>query len=172
MVIGFEGLGTVGSRVLGGLGHLTNYQVQGTVSDMVSVSSEFQCTGGIIGGYNLRSFSTVLAAPGNATPINGTAVLDAGNIATTNGGFATLQVIGSNVTVGTAVIKIQHSVDNSVWADLLTFTTLTAGSYDTAEAVTIAKGTTINKYTRVVVTFQAAATGNLYFSSTIHRYAA
>ncbi|MGH3848414.1 MAG: hypothetical protein ACRDRT_01700, partial [Pseudonocardiaceae bacterium] len=70
---------------------------------------------------------------------NGTSIDNAA--ASTTGGVGHLHV--SAATAGPHVIKVQHSVDNSVWADLITFASVTGA---TQERVAIAG--TVNRYTR------------------------
>jgi hypothetical protein len=65
--------------------------------------------------------------------------------ATTNGGVAHLHVTAySGLT--SDVLILEHSVDNSVWATLGTFTTVTAL---TSQRLVVASGTTVRRYLRV-----------------------
>jgi hypothetical protein len=79
---------------------------------------------------------------------NGTAVDRGAASATTGGGTAALHLT-AYATFTNVAVKIQHSTDNSVWADLVTFSTLTAIG---AERRFLAPGTTINRYVRAVTT--------------------
>jgi hypothetical protein len=66
--------------------------------------------------------------------------------ATTGGAVAHLHVTAFD---GTSVtITVQHSEDNSVWVDLLTFTAVTGV---TKERVELAAGTTVNRYVRAII---------------------
>jgi hypothetical protein len=47
------------------------------------------------------------------------------------------------------VVKIQHSADGSSWADLVTFTTITAAR--TCERKVVDAGTTVQRHTRVLI---------------------
>jgi hypothetical protein len=60
-----------------------------------------------------------------------------------NGGGGYLQVTAFSGFSG-AVIKIQHSTDDAVWADLITFTTVASGP--TTEVMTVTG--TVNRYLR------------------------
>ena len=84
--------------------------------------------------------------------------------ATTGGLSGYLQV--TDVTAGTLDVKIQHSVDNSVWVDLITFTQATADNVAERKAVS----GTVNRHLRYVRTI---ATGPATFfvgaSRTPHR---
>jgi hypothetical protein len=66
--------------------------------------------------------------------------------------------IWSACAADTYVVKIQHSANNSTWADLITFTA--DGSAILAERQTLASGT-INRYRRVLATRTGAA-GNSF----------
>lgn len=74
---------------------------------------------------------------------NGTATDNAA--ATSNGGVAHLHVTAFSGLTSDAII-IEHSTNNSVWATLGTFTTVTAL---TSQRLVIAAGTTVNRYLRV-----------------------
>jgi hypothetical protein len=63
-------------------------------------------------------------------------------------GFLSVPVNTRNGTIG---VKVQHSADNSTFADLVSFTTVTS-TQKTSERVEVASGTTINRYLRVVYT--------------------
>ena len=66
--------------------------------------------------------------------------------------------IGFYAPAGTSrevVGKIQHSTDNSSWADLATFTTVTAV---TSQQVVVAAATTVNRYTRALATITGVGT--------------
>lgn len=77
-------------------------------------------------------------ATGNGTAIDNTA-------SSAYGGAAALHVTDvSGTATPTLTVKIQHSVDNSVWVDLITFTNVTAAN----QAERIAVTGTVNRYTR------------------------
>ena len=79
----------------------------------------------------------------NASASSGTGVDNAASSA--NGCVAYLEVM--SLVSGTCVVKVQHSTDNSTWADLITFTSVTTANVPFAQRST-ASGT-INRYTRV-----------------------
>jgi hypothetical protein len=58
------------------------------------------------------------------------------------------------------VCKVQHSADNSTWADLQAFTSV-ATTIVTAERIKVANGTTVNRYLRAVAT--PAGTGSFTY---------
>lgn len=91
---------------------------------------------------------------------NGTAVDRGAGITSVLGAAAGLHVTAySGFT--SAAFKIQHSEDNSVWADLVAFASVTATG---AQVVKLAAGTTINRYLRVVT--DVTGTGSVTFLAT------
>lgn len=82
-----------------------------------------------------------VTATGNGTAVNNGA-------ATTTGGSAALHVTVVSGTNPTLDVKIQHSEDNSVWADLLTLAQVTTDNQSEYKTVT----GTVNQYTREVHT--------------------
>lgn len=133
------GFGTLGNRALLASVRTTDYSTSAPVSDVVSCSAELQCSGGLWGGVVLGALGALTATANGAAHDNGAA--------STNGYVANLHVTAVSGTNPTNTAKVQHSTDNSVWADLCTFAAATA---ITAEQVT---GTgTVNRYTRVVDT--------------------
>lgn len=152
--------GVLGRRCYCGWATQTSYEVTSPVSDVVSVSTEVQGDGGLFSGVVLAVDTAVAAA----TTTNGTNV-DNGAL-TSNGGLATLHVT-ANTRTGTATFKIQHSVDNSVWVDLATFTVVGVSS-TTAERIAVAAGTTVNRHLRVQCV-TAAGTGSITYTAAFAR---
>lgn len=137
------GAGTIGNRAFLLLAHETDYTVSGAVADLVTVSAEFQASGGIFGAVGLTS-TTAITAAGNQTSVDNSA-------SSANGWVANLHLVsftGTNITA-----KIQHSSDNSTFADLTTFTQLTAAGSEQKTATG-----TVNRYARVNIagTFTSA----------------
>lgn len=126
----------------------SEYSVTAPVNDVVSISATVMSNGNIDNGRVLTANN---AASGT---VNVTAV-DNG-AATTNGGVAHLHVT-ANTRNGTCVVKVQHSSDNTTFADLVTFTTV-GTSTTTSERVVVATGTTVNRYVRAQIT-PAGSTG-------------
>jgi hypothetical protein len=121
------------AKVLNGIQH--SYEIGAPIGDAVTTSAEIQASGGIDNGLMLKAKGQVTTTGNGSSVDNGAA--------TSNGYSANLHVFdGTNP--GTGVVKVQHSTDNSVWADLVTFTTV--GSAKTSERKT---GTgTVNRYVR------------------------
>lgn len=154
LTIATEG-NTTGRRAQLAAVDTTSYEVSAAVADVVSVKAEFQVDGGIDGGLVLAGATTVTTA----TTTNGTAQDNAAS--TTNGGAAHLHVT-ANTWSGATTVKVQHSTDNSTWADLATFSSVSASTLSGQRAV-VAAGTTVNRYTRAVAT-TAAGSGSITYT--------
>lgn len=132
----------------------TSYEISSAVADMVTISAEAQASGtvgGIDGGVLLAAQQAVTATAQNATVDN--------LASTANGGVGHLHVTG-NTRDGAATIKIQHSANNSTFADLVVFTD-TTNSTTTSERIEVAAGTTVNRYVRVNISSLGGSTGSL-----------
>ena len=130
----------------------TDYAVDASVADAVAVTFSAQADESVEMGYVIHA----LAA--ETVDGNGTAV-DRGVVSTpsTRGLVAAIHVTAySGLT--SAALKIQHSPDNSAWADLVSFTTVTAL---TQQRVSVPNGTTVNRYLRVVT--DVTGTGSVTF---------
>jgi len=127
----------------------TSYEVSSAIADVVQASAEFQSTDAVEHGVILSS-GAAISATGNGTGVDNTT-------SSTNGGAGFLSV-PVNTRNGTIGVKVQHSADNSTFADLVSFTTVTS-TQKTSERVEVASGTTINRYLRVVYTV-AGSTGS------------
>jgi len=147
--IAYDGGVAVGSGCSIGTAKQTSYEVTAPVGDVVSVSGEFQVTGGIRQGVLLND-GTALSATTNGTSVDGVA-------ATTIGATANLHVI-ANTRSTVSTIKVQHSTDNSTWVDLITFTNIPATTI-TNESLT-AGVLSIRRYLRMQVTL-TAGTGSI-----------
>lgn len=128
---------------------VTSYEVSSAIADIVQASAEFQSSESVEHGKILSSGSAI-SATGNGTSVDNGA-------STANGGAGFLSV-PVNTRNGNITIKIQHSADNSTFADLVTFTVISATS-KTSERIEVASGTTVNRYLRVSNTV-AGSTGS------------
>lgn len=150
--IGPDGSMDEARRIYTGNAHAATYGVQGSVSDMVSVTANFQATGGFQSGLSLSDPTTARTATFNGTAVD----YDASD---TVGGFGVLQVI-SNTLDNSAVVKIQTATTSGgSYSDLITFTTVGTGA-TAAELVSVAAGTTKNQFVRVQLT--TSGTGSIY----------
>jgi hypothetical protein len=149
---------TLGNRVALLQAKTTSYEVSSPVGDVVSVSYDAQADGGIDYGVSLAALGAVVATT------SGTAVDNAASSA--NGGLAQLHVTANSWNAN-ATFKVQHSADNSTWADLATFTVV-ATTVTTSERVAVSAGTTVNRYLRAQVTL-AAGTGSITYQTSFAR---
>lgn len=148
---------TLGRRCMIGQGLITSYEVSASVSDVVSISAEYQQDGGMDGGIIIAAGTSV----STATTTNGTG--QDNSTSSTNGGCATLHVT-ANANLGTTTFKVQHSTDNSTWVDLIVFSTV-ATTVIGAQFATVTG--TVNRYVRAQAT--TASTGNITYSMTFAR---
>lgn len=133
----------------------TSYDISVPVSDVVALSGEFQVTGGIRNGIILGGAVTATASA------DGTSV---DNSASSSGGARSNLHVTANTMDDATVIKVQHSADDSVWADLITFTSVGA---TTLTSETASASGTVNRYLRYQVT--PAGSGSITFSISISR---
>lgn len=140
--ISVSGDTTIGTRMVSATGKLTSYEVTAPVGDVVSANAEFQADDGIGNAVSLRALAAI------TTTTTGTSVDNGASSA--NGGFATLHVTANTMNAAT-VCKVQHSSDNSTFADLQVFTSVPSTT-KTSERIKVANGTTVNRYLRAVAT--------------------
>lgn len=108
------------------------------VDGIVGVTVNIQPDGPVDWGVVLDAETAITVDTNGASTNNGGA--------TTNGGVAHLHVTAYSGLTSNA-IRIEHSTNNSTWATLGTFATVTGL---TSERLVIAPGTTVNQYLRVV----------------------
>lgn len=136
VTVGLEGT-TIGSRCKMGAAIQTGYTITAPVADVVSWSADSQLTGPLDTGHFLHALGPETGV-GNYTSVDGAA-------ASTGGYAGHLHVTAMTGT--SATIKLQHSTDNSTFADLAAFTAVTGV---TKERIS---GTgTVNRYLRAAIT--------------------
>ncbi len=129
---------TAGSALWLLLGNQADSTISAPVADVVSASMNIQADGGAEAGVSIEAETAITTDTNGASVDNGAA--------TSNGGVAHLHVTAfSGLT--NDVLTIEHSTNNSVWATLGTFATV---SGLTSERLVIASGTTVNRYLRIV----------------------
>jgi hypothetical protein len=135
-----EGFATVGNRAIMMKAENVQYDIRSTVSDAVRIVLGGTADGGVrMAGRLLQD----LAA--ETTTFNGTNVDN--TTSTAFGGVAHLHVTAFSGTSG--VMKVQHSPDNSAWADLVTFTTVTGVG---VQRSVVAGTTTVDRHLRFAIT--------------------
>lgn len=135
---GFAGF-AVGNPVVFAQGNLADHGITASVTEPVAFTvgptpNEISDI-----GVSLHDH-TAETATGNGAAVDNTD-------ATTGGGAGILHVTAATGTTPNLAVKIQHSVDNSVWVDLITFTAATAA---TSERLTVSG--TVNRYVRAIRT--------------------
>lgn len=128
---------TAGSRSIIANGQLTSYEVSSPVGDVVAISAEVQADGGLFSGVALNGVEVVSASAGVTASVDNGA-------ATSNGALANLHVT-ANTRDGAGTFKVQHSSDGLSWADLVTFTSVSAS---TTGGESITSTGTVNRYLR------------------------
>lgn len=144
---------SVGKFALFATGDITDHAVDASVSDAVGFTMAAAADEGVDMGFVLHALAAE-TVDGNGTAVDrGASPLTP----TTRGLKAVLHMTAYSGLTSIA-LKVQHSTDNSTWADLASFTTRTAiGS----EMITVALGTTVNRYLRVVT--DVTGTGSATF---------
>lgn len=153
--------GTVaGGRVTTVNGKFHGKTITGSISDIVGIQAQVIGDGPMRSGASVHDFTVAETAGGNTTGIDNTA-------ASAFGGSGTLHVT-TNSRNGATVAKIQHSVDNSAWTDLITFTSV--GSTTTGkEKISLGSTATVNRYVRGLWTI-AGSTGSVVFALSFARH--
>jgi hypothetical protein len=130
----------------------TSYEIKAAVAEMVTISGSAQASGtvgGLDGGVLLAASQALTATVANTGVDNAAA--------SSNGGVGHLHVT-TNTRNGAITVKVQHSANNSTWADLFTFTATTSAT-TTSERIEVAAGTAVNRYLRANVSGFAGSTG-------------
>ena len=151
--------GTVaGRRSVIANGQLTSYEVSSPVGDVIAISAEVQADGGLLNGVALNGLTNTGSASATTTEVDNGA-------ATSNGGLYNLHVT-ANTHDGATTIKVQHSSDNVTYADLVTFTNVSAS---TTGGESITSTGTVNQYLRTLSTLAGASGSVTYHVSAARR---
>lgn len=114
----------------------TSYEVSSPVTDVVGTSLEAEADGGIDRGV-LAAAAAAVTSAGTGTSID--------NAASSTAGAVGFLHVTANTRDGSSTFKVQHSSDNVVFVDLITFTTV-AGSTTASERIAVTG--TVNRYIR------------------------
>lgn len=148
ITLGYAG-NTVGETFVGAEGAYSQvYDVLGAVGALTKANAEYAISGRVDQGVILKALAAITASA------DGTAVDNSASSA--SGGAGHLQVTAFSGFTN-IVVKVQHSADNSVWADLITFTTVTSAPASQRSTVS----GTVNRYLRYSVT--VTGTGSATF---------
>ena len=148
----------VGSPCFITTSNTSGYSIDSPVADAVSVSVEAAPQAGV-DRARLHHGHTAETETGEAASVDATAEFSP----TTGGGVASLHVTAASGTTPTLDVKIQHSDDDTVWVDLLSFTQATGA---TSERVAVSG--TVERYTRAAWTI-AGTTPSFTFAAAFAR---
>jgi hypothetical protein len=162
-----EGSAAIGGRAVIAQANETNYSITSPLSDVATISADFECTTtgvtnltfALAGGVQLTAGASI--AHGSLGALS--SVDNAASSA--NGGAATLHV-PTNTVNGNTTIKVQHSANDSTWADLITFTVVGA-STKTSEIKAVTG--TVNRYLRASAS-TAGSSGSITFMVAAARF--
>lgn len=134
------------------------YPITNPVSEAVQFQSTWQSEGQVDDGVSLHDLTAESATLNGANVDNG---------ALSSGGGALHLHVTANTRSTSTTIKVQHSVDNSVWVDLGSAFTAVGAGLTSAQRLVVAAGT-VNRHLRAVWTL-TAGTGSITFAVTAAR---
>lgn len=161
-------IGTIGNRCVTGRVHETNYSISNPVADVSSVTADFNAstdavanqTYGLHGGVMLTAGASIaFGSLGDLASVDNSA-------SSSSGAMAVLHVTANNIAGGNTTIKVQHSTDDSTYADLITFTAVGASTL-TKELKTVTG--TVNRYVRATAS-TAGSSGSITFNIGFARF--
>lgn len=158
LAIGYGGF-AVGQPVWGGFGRMSTWAPSTPFNDVVGFSPRFVSDDKLALGRSLHDYATGATAGGNSAAVDNAA-------ASTFGLIGTLNVV-ANTRNGATVVKIQHSADNSTWADLVTFASVAGGALTTVGQRVEVAGS-VNRYLRALWTI-AGSSGSVSFTVVAYR---
>ena len=159
--------GTIGNRAVIARANETSYTLASPVADINSVTADFQCSAdpannvdfGVASGVQLTTGASIAhGSLGNLASVDNSA-------SSANGGAAVLHV-PTNTVDGNTTIKVQHSANDSTWADLVTFTAV--GASTITSQISAVTGT-VNRYLRVTAS-TAGSSGAITFMVSFARF--
>lgn len=147
-----QGVATIGNLAKLSLTSPANYKLGTPVGGIVTFSADLPPTGGNLQGVLLEPLTQKTNTGNSASSVDNAAL-------SSNGATANLHCTA--YTSGTLTAKVQHSVDNSAWVDLITFTALTAvGAQQSSVSGTVNRYLRASWATTFVATFAVAAARN------------
>ena len=162
-----QGAAAIGSRAIIAQANETNYAISNPVADVSTISADFECTPNqvsnltfaLAGGVQLTAGASIAhGSLGDLSSVDNAA-------SSANGGAGTLHV-PTNTVNGNTTIKIQHSANNSSWADLISFTVV--GSSAKTSEIKAVSGT-VNRYLRASAS-TAGSSGSITFMIAFARF--
>ena len=162
-----ERAAAIGSRAVIAQADETNYAISSPVADVTTITADFQCTPNAVSNLTFALAQGVQLTAG-ASIAHGSlgALSSVDNAASSaNGGAGTLHV-PTNTVGGNTTIKIQHSANDSTWADLISFTVV--GSSAKTSEIKAVTGT-VNRYLRATAS-TAGSSGSITFMVAFARF--
>ncbi len=162
-----EGAAAIGGSAVIAQANETSYAITSPVADINTIVADFECTPNqvsnltfaLAGGVQLTAGASIAhGSLGNLSSVDNSA-------SSANGGAATLH-IPANTVNGNTTIKVQHSANNSTWADLISFTVVGA-STKTSEIKAVSG--TVNRYLRATAS-TAGSSGSITFMIAFARF--
>jgi hypothetical protein len=89
-----------------------------------------------------------------------------------HGGVGVLTVTALSGTTPVLTAKLQHSVDNTTWVDVATFTSITSAAVAARYASHVVAAGTVNRYTRISVAVTSGSLTSVTFAAQFGRYTA
>ena len=162
-----QGAAAIGSRAIIAQANETSYAITNPVADVATISADFECTPNqvsnltfaLAGGVQLTAGASIAhGSLGDLSSVDNAA-------SSANGGAGTLHV-PTNTVGGNTTIKIQHSANDSTWADLISFTVV--GSSAKTSEIKAVSGT-VNRYLRATAS-TAGSSGSITFMVAFARF--
>jgi hypothetical protein len=162
-----EGSASIGSGAIVAQANETSYAISSPVADVSTVTADFECstnnttnlTFALASGVQLTAGASIAhGSLGNLSSVDNSA-------SSANGGAGTLHV-PTNTVDGNTTIKIQHSANDSTWADLISFTVV--GSSAKTSEIKAVSGT-VNRYLRATAS-TAGSSGSITFMIAFARF--
>lgn len=159
--------GTIGNRATLMKAHETSYSISSPVADVVTVTADFNASSDATANLTLSIAQGVQLTAGASIAFGSLGDLAAvdGAASSANGGMGNLHVT-ANTLDQAATIKIQDSPDNSTWADLISFSSVTAGAETSQQSVVTG---TVERYLRATAA-TTATSGAITFHVAFARY--
>lgn len=130
-----------------------NYTLSAEVEDAVEIEGEFRANGAVDLGVILHTLTAETATG------NGTAIID--TAATSKGATAHLHVTAVTGAPTSVVVEVEHSVDGTTWAPLITFDAVTAAG---AQRKLTSPTATVNAQLRAKWTITGGTTPTVSFA--------
>ena len=166
LTVAIEG-GTIGNRAIIARANETSYTMATPVADVNSLTADFQCSADPANNVDFGVASAVQLTTGASIAhgsLGNLASVD--NAASSANGGAALLHVPANTVDGATTIKVQHSADDAVFVDLVTFTDVGASTITSQlSAVT----GTVNRYLRVTAS-TAGSSGSITFMVSFARF--